>query len=133
MGLPDELDNRLPGAHFVSLHLHYNEQTHHIIDRRRLALMRQEAHLVNVSRGALVDEQALYNALSSGRLAGAGLDVFSNEPVDPAFPLLKLPNVVATPHIAGVTHGTSRGRARCVAENIDRIAEGLQPLYRIDQ
>lgn len=133
VGLPAELDDRLPGADFVSLHLHYNEQTHHTIDRRRLALMKQPAYLVNVSRGALVDEGALYEALASGQLAGAGLDVFSDEPVDPALPLLKLPNVVATPHIAGVTQGTSRGRARCVVENIDRVADGLPPLYRIDQ
>lgn len=133
VGLPEELDSRLPSADFVSLHLHYNEQTHHTIDTRRLALMGHGAYLINVSRGALVDEKALYAALSSGKLAGAGLDVFSEEPVDPASPLLQLPNVVATPHIAGVTHGTSRGRARCVAENIDRIAAGQPPLYRIDQ
>jgi len=79
-----------------------------------------------------VDEEALYQRLADGRLGGAGLDVFASEPVDPNNPLFKLPNVLATPHISGQTDGTSRGRAQCVATNIDRIARGLEPLYRID-
>jgi phosphoglycerate dehydrogenase-like enzyme len=132
-GKPEDLDKFLPDADFVSLHLHYNEQTHHTIDGRRLALMKKGSYLVNVSRGALADENALYEALTSGHLAGAGLDVFSQEPADPNSPLLKHPNVVATPHIAGVTLGTSLGRAQCVLDNIDRVSDGLAPLYRIDQ
>jgi D-3-phosphoglycerate dehydrogenase len=79
-----------------------------------------------------VDEAALIEALTGGRLAGAGLDVFAQEPPDLGSPLFSLPNVVATPHIAGMTDGTSRKRAQCAAENVDRIAVGLQPLYRVD-
>ena len=95
-------------------------------------MLKPSAYLINVARGELVDEEALHEALSQGRLAGAGLDVFCREPVDPNHPLLQLPNVVATPHIAGVTAETSRRRAACVAENLDRVASGQEPLYRVD-
>lgn len=86
---------------------------------------------INVARGALVDEAALREALLAGRLGGAGLDAFSQEPPDPNDPLFSLPNVIATPHIAGNTNGTSWGRAQCVAENVDRIAAELPPLHRV--
>jgi D-3-phosphoglycerate dehydrogenase len=102
------------------------------MDARRLARMKPTACLINVARGALVDEPALHQALLDGRLGGAGLDVFAQEPPDPANPIYQLPNVVVTPHTAGVTDGTSRKRAACVAENVDRIAQGLSPLHRID-
>lgn len=127
-----DLDQVLAESDFVSLHLHLNEQTRHIMDERRLRLMKPTACLINVARGALVDEKALLEALSRGRLAGAGLDVFGEEPLDTDHPLLKLPNVVATPHISGATTGTSRRRAACAAVNVDRVAAGLDPLYRVD-
>jgi len=132
IGKPQDLDSMIPESDFLSLHLHLNDETRHIIDARRLRLMKPTAYLINVARGALVDEDALYTALAEGRLAGAGLDVFGAEPVDPNNPLLGLPNVVATPHISGSTDGTSRRRAACAAENVDRIASGLEPLYRIE-
>ena len=132
MGKPEDLDRVVSESDYLSLHLHLNQQTRHIIDDRRIRLMKPTAYLINVARGALVDEQALHAALMEGRLAGAGLDVFSDEPVDPNNALLKLPNVVATPHISGVTDGTSRRRAACAAQNVDRIAAGLEALYRID-
>jgi phosphoglycerate dehydrogenase-like enzyme len=131
-GKPADLDALLGSSDFVSLHLHLNADTRGILDARRIALMKPGAFLINVARGALVDESALYGALASGRLGGAGLDVFAAEPLDPNSPILRLPNVIATPHISGTTHGTSRRRARCVAENIERIAQGSEPLYRID-
>jgi phosphoglycerate dehydrogenase-like enzyme len=132
VGKSEDLDRLIPECDYLSLHLHSSKRTWHIIDDRRLRLMKPGACLINVARGALVDEQALYAALLEGRVAGAGLDVFEAEPLDPNSPLLKLPNVIATPHIAGMTDGTSRRRAACVIENIDRIARGLDPLYRID-
>jgi len=95
--------------------------------------MKSTACLINVARGGLVDEQALYRALVENRLAGAASDVFDVEPADPNRPLLGLPNFLATPHVAGVTDGTSRRSAACAAQNLDRIAAGLEPLYRIDQ
>ena len=132
VGGPARLDEAVAAADVVSLHLHLDETTRHLLDARRLALMKPSAFLVNVSRGELVDEEALARALAQGRLAGAGLDVFSAEPLDPESPLLFMPSVVATPHIAGVTYGTSLRRAQAAAENVDRIAAGLDPLYRID-
>lgn len=131
-GGPDELDDMLPRCDFLSLHLHLTAETRHFIDRRRLGLLKPTACLINVARGALVDQDALFSALQDGRLGGAGLDVFEREPVDPTLAVFELPNVVATPHIAGVTDGTSRNRAAAAAENIDRIARGLEPLYRVD-
>ena len=131
-GKSADLDQVLAGSDFVSVHLHLNQHTRHIIDDRRLRLMKPTACLINVARGALVDEKALVDALREGRLGGAGLDVFGQEPLDPDHPLLKLPNVVATPHVAGTTDGTSRRRAACGARNVDRVAEGLDPLYRVD-
>ena len=94
--------------------------------------MKPTASVINVARGALVDEAALYDALVEGKIGGAGLDVFAQEPPDPSLPVYQLPNVVVTPHIAGVTDGTSRRRAAAAAENTDRVAQGLEPLYRID-
>jgi len=132
-GKPADMDQVFAESDYISLHLHLNKETRHIVDARRLGLMKPSACLINVARGALVDEEALYNALTHGRLAGAGVDVLSREPLDPQSPLLTLSNVVATPHIAGGTDGTSRRRAAVAAENCDRIAAQLEPLYRIDR
>jgi phosphogluconate 2-dehydrogenase len=104
-----------------------------MLDARALGLMRPGSILINVARGQLVDEAALVDALHSGRLRGAGLDVFDREPLDPDSPLLQLDNVVLTPHVAGVTTGTSRRRAEAVAENVRRTAAGLPPLYSITE
>jgi phosphoglycerate dehydrogenase-like enzyme len=83
--------------------------------------------LINIARAPIVDKAALYRALSKGRLAGAGLDVFWEEPADPADPLLVLPNVVLTPHVAGVTHEVKMNIARATAENIRLVASGKSP------
>ncbi|MHB8629892.1 MAG: NAD(P)-dependent oxidoreductase [Aggregatilineales bacterium] len=132
VGKPSDIDRVLTEADVVSVHLHLNPETHHIIDKRRLALMKPTAFLINVARGALVDENALTDALVNGHIGGAGLDVFGQEPPDLSSPIFNLPNVIATPHTSGMTTGTSKRRAQCVADNIDRIAAGLEPLYRVD-
>jgi phosphoglycerate dehydrogenase-like enzyme len=131
-GGPGALDEQLALADVVSLHLHLDATTRHIIDERRLGLMKPSALLLNVARGALVDEDALLRALRQGTIGGAGLDTFEDEPLPPASPLLALDNVVATPHIAGATVQASRQRAEVAALNVDRVAAGLEPLYRID-
>ena len=131
-GKAEDIDRVVADADILSVHLPLNPETRHIIDERRLDLMKPSAFLINVARGALVDEQALSRALVEGRIAGAGLDVFGKEPPDPEDPIFKLPTVVTTPHIAGVTDGTSRKRARVAADNADRVAAGLEPLYRVD-
>lgn len=133
VGGPAELDQVIGHSDYLSLHLHLNRETRHTIDARRLRLMKPTAFLINVARGALVDQEALYAALIEKQLAGAGLDVFAEEPVDPDSPLLQLPNLVAAPHIAGQTQETAERRAAMAAENLDRVARGLEPIYRIDQ
>ena len=131
VGKPEDLDSVVATSDFLSLHLHLNEETRHIIDARRLGLMKPTAFLINVARGALVDEAALIEVLAEDRIAGAGLDVFGQEPPDLDSVIFSLPNVIATPHISGTTDGTSRKRAGAAAENVDRIAAGLEPLYLI--
>ena len=131
VGKPEDLDSVVATSDFLSLHLHLNDETRHTIDARRLGLMKSTAFLINVARGALVDEAALIEALSERRIAGAGLDVFGQEPPDLDSVIFSLPNVIATPHISGATDGTSRKRAGAAAENVDRIAAGLEPLYLI--
>jgi D-3-phosphoglycerate dehydrogenase len=130
---PEALDQLVQQSDFVSLHLHLTPATRGIIDARRLSLMKTDAFLINVSRGALVNEAALIDALRTNQIAGAGLDVFSKEPPGFDHPLFQFPNVVATPHIAGQTHGTSKRRAAFAAENVDRIGRGEKPLALIDK
>lgn len=127
-GKPDDIDDVIAQSDFVSLHLHLNEDTRNLMDARRIALMKPTACLINVARGALVDESALLDALRDGRIGGAGLDVFATEPLPCDSPFLELENVVATPHIAGVTEGTSKRRAAFAAANIERVVHGLEPL-----
>jgi phosphoglycerate dehydrogenase-like enzyme len=130
-GKPAGLDEVIATSDVVSLHLHLTRETHHLINRQRLALMKPTAFLINVARGALVDEDALVQALVEGRIGGAGIDAYSQEPPDTRSLLFHLPNVITTPHSAGVTDGTSRKRAQACADNVDRIAAGLEPLYLV--
>lgn len=133
VGKPPDLDEVIAQSDVVSLHLHLNVETRHIINRRRLELMKSTALLINVARGELVDEDALETALIKGWIGGAGIDVFSQEPPNFSSPIFGLPNMVAAPHIAGCTDGTARKRAQGAAENVNRVASGLEPLHRIDQ
>ena len=132
VGTPDDLDDVLRDSDYVSLHLHVKPDTEHILDARRIGLMKPTTCIVNVARGALIDQDAMFKALLEGRLGGAGLDVFVDEPPDLDEPALQLPNVIRTPHIAGRSRETYLRRAACAAENVDRIAAGLEPLHRVD-
>jgi D-3-phosphoglycerate dehydrogenase len=98
---PASLDDLLSRSDFVSIHCPLIESTYHLISERELHLMKREAILINTSRGPVVDEAALLRALTEGWIAAAGLDVFEQEPIAATNPLLKLDNVVVTPHIAG--------------------------------
>lgn len=118
------LTQLLTDSDIISLHLPLTEQTTGLIDRDALARMKPTALLVNTSRGPIVDEAALIEALQSGRLAAAGLDVFAEEPVDPTNPMLALDNVVLTPHVVWYTRDTM---GRYLAEAIDncrRLRDG---------
>ena len=127
IGSPDDMEKIASESDFLSLHLHLNASTRHTMDARLIGLMKPTAFAVNVCRGALWDEAALYEVLMKGRIAGAGLDVFSTEPPDHTLPVYHLPSVVVTPHIAGATDGTSRKRARFAADNVDRFLKGEEP------
>ena len=129
---PDNLDQVISECDVVSLHLPLNDTTRQIMSASRIGLMKQDAFFINVARGGLVDQDALFEALTNGNIAGAALDVFAEEPPDPKHPAFQLPNLLVTPHIAGGTNGTLRKRGLCVAENLDRIAAGIEPLYRVD-
>jgi phosphoglycerate dehydrogenase-like enzyme len=125
------LDTLLAEADVVSLHVPLTEETADLIDAAALARMKPRAILINTARGGLVDPQALEVALRTGRLAGAGLDVFAHEPIDPADPVLRLPNVVLTPHIAWLTTGTFDRSFALAAENCRRLATGEALLHRV--
>ncbi|BCW98120.1 MAG: hypothetical protein KatS3mg024_0947 [Armatimonadota bacterium] len=129
------LDEALAQASFVSLHVPLVESTRALIGSRQLALMRPDAFLVNTSRGGIVDEDALFDALAEGRLAGAALDVFENEPYVPRAPgkdLRTLANVVLTPHVSSNTDMANRRMAeRCVA-NVRALLDGrVEDLDRV--
>lgn len=132
LGTPADTDRVIQNCDFLSVHLHLTPGTRHIIDARRISLLRPDAFVINVARGALIDETALHDALLNGRLAGAGLDVFSTEPPNPNLPVFQLPNVIVTPHTSGSTDGTARKRAGVALDNLDRIARGVELLYRVD-
>ncbi|MFT7286718.1 MAG: glyoxylate reductase [Halieaceae bacterium] len=112
-----ELDALLAESDFVAVTVALNDETRNLIDARRIALMKSDAVLVNTARGGIVDESALADALSHGRLAAAGLDVFAQEPVAADDPLLSLPNVVVSPHIGSATLATREKMADMAAAN----------------
>ncbi|WP_322029918.1 D-glycerate dehydrogenase [Paraburkholderia sp. J76] len=112
------LDELLASSDFVCLQVPLTDATRHLIGAEQLKKMKKSAILINASRGATVDEPALIAALEAGTIHGAGLDVFEREPIDPASPLLRMPNVVALPHIGSATHETRHAMARCAAENL---------------
>lgn len=131
-GMPNDMDAVVARCDALSLHLHLTPETKHIINARRLALMKSSAVLINVARGALVDEDALAQAVLEGTIAGAGIDVFASEPADSDRPEYQLPNFIATPHISGQTNETVRRRCEIAVDNVRRLAEGNKPLYLID-
>ena len=127
VGGPERLAELLRRSDYLFLCMPLSEQTRQIIDEAALAMLPPQACIINAARGGLLSHQALLHALAEGRLMGAGLDVFEQEPLDPASPLLGRTDVVATSHIAGVTDVSYRGIARGVAANIVRILAGQAP------
>lgn len=122
------LDELLGVADFVCLTLPLTDATRGLIGKRELATMKPSAILINIARGPVVDEQALIAALQAGEIRGAGLDVFMREPLEPDSPLLRLPNVVATPHIGSATHETREAMAACAVDNLLAVLAGNPPL-----
>jgi len=131
LGGPEALRQLLEQSDYVSIHVRLTPETRGMFDRECFAAMKPSAVLINVARGPIIDQKALIDALREGTIRAAGLDVFAIEPIQPDDPLLQLENVVATPHIAGSTHATSRRRGLAAAENVKRVAAGLHPLYEV--
>ncbi|HSG89544.1 MAG TPA: 2-hydroxyacid dehydrogenase [Pseudomonadales bacterium] len=125
------LEELLAEADVVSLHLPLGPDTAHLLDARRIALMKPGAILVNTARGGLVDTAALCEALDAGHLAGAGLDVFETEPIAHADPLLHRVDVLLAPHVAWLTQETLARSMTVAAENCRRLASGEPLLHRI--
>jgi len=123
----DALDEALGRADHVCVTVPLTPATHHLIDARRIARLRPGTFVYNISRGPVIDEAALIDALRAGKIAGAGLDVFEEEPLPETSPLWDLENVILTPHVAGVTPLYYQRTAALFADNLDRFLAG-QPL-----
>jgi len=126
------LHELLRRADIVTLHLPLTEDTRGIIGAQELEAMGERAILINTARGALVDEAALYNALSTGQIAGAGLDVFVQEPPSASNPLLRLDNVIVTPHIAAGTRDALQTKMAAAFANMVRVARGESPIHQVE-
>jgi len=127
-GGPGDLPRLLARSDYVVLALPMTEESRGMIDGAAFSRMKRESFIINLSRGGLIEREALIDALASGRIAGAGLDVYWEEPPDPDDPLFRY-NVLATPHIAGSTDISVRGIVEAVAENIRRVERGDVPLH----
>jgi phosphoglycerate dehydrogenase-like enzyme len=123
------MNELLATSDIVSLHIALTPSTRHLLGERELALMKPEGVLINTSRGLVVDQAALYAALSSGALAAAGLDVLDPEPPLATDPLLRLPNVVFTPHNGGQSDDVWPRVVRTCFANVERVARGEAPLF----
>jgi len=123
--VPD-LDSLVAGSDIVTLHCPATPETHHLLDARRIALMKRSAYIVNTARGQLIDENALIEALAEGRLSGAGLDVYESEP-DIDRRLLALSNVVALPHLGSATFEGREEAGNKIIANIKAWADGHRP------
>ena len=119
----------------VTLHVFLSDRTTHMIGRKELELMKEDAFLVNTSRGPIVDEDALIDALQSKKIGGAGLDVFETEPLAKDSPLRTLNNAILTPHTSGMPDGLKfhRKRYEFFMENIMRVSEGKTPVNALNQ
>ena len=137
VGGPESLEDVLRQSDFLAITLSLSAETRGLLDERRLGMMRPTAFLINVARAEIVDETALYRALSTGALAGAALDVWWRYPttVGPILPSTQpfheLPNVILTPHVSGWTDGMLEARAQIIATNIARMERDEEPLNAI--
>ncbi len=127
------LEELLRTSDIVSLHVPLLAETRHMINAERLKMMKPTAYLINTCRGPVVDETALIEALSNGTIAGAGLDVFDQEPPPPNNPLFALQNVILTAHFAGPTWDNQYTRFRNAFDNCQRVVRGDQPLWVIPE
>lgn len=122
-----DLDTLLKKSDFISIHCPLNESTRHLIGEREFKKMQRKPILINTSRGAIIDEKALIHALEQGLVSGAGLDVLENEPPDIQNPLLKMENVILSPHVGFYSEESIRELKRRTAENVSAVLTGVWP------
>jgi D-3-phosphoglycerate dehydrogenase len=127
-----DLEALLKESDIVTIHCLLTNETKHLIGERELRLMKESAVLVNVSRGAIIDQEALYKALKESWIAAAGLDVLEKEPPNPDDPLLKLDNVIVTPHIAWYSEQSTKLLRRLPAEEVVRILRNERPKHIVN-
>ncbi|QUW20143.1 phosphoglycerate dehydrogenase [Agrococcus sp. Marseille-Q4369] len=127
-----ELDEVLRQSDFVTLHLFLDESTRNLIDAERLRLMKSDAVLVNTARGGIVDEEALVEAVRSGVIGGAALDVFADEPLPADSALLHTPGILATTHVAGATREARGESGRMAARNVIAVLGGDEPQFVVN-
>ena len=123
------LDELLQTSDVVSVHVPLTSETRNMIGKRELEMMKPTAIVINTARGGIINEEALVDALKSGNIAGAGLDVLEHEPPDPNDPLPKLDNVIVTPHTAGPTLESLPKRATNSFYNMQRVLKGEEPFW----
>jgi D-3-phosphoglycerate dehydrogenase len=128
-----ELDELLRQSDFVSLHVPLNESTRHLIDREKISLMKRTAYLINTARGGVVDEKPLAEALKSGQIAGAALDVFDVEPLPADSPFFDCPNVIMTPHVGAHTYEAILRMNMMAAESIVDFFNGKIPKHVVNR
>jgi glyoxylate reductase len=121
------IDELFRASDFITMNLPLTKATYHFVDETKLRTMKSDACLINNARGPVVDERALFTALSEGWIAGAGLDVFETEPIRPDNPLLTLDNLVVAPHISSASFETRSRMAEMVASNLVAFFEGRRP------
>lgn len=128
-----DLEDLLQQSDFISLHIPHTKESHYLINKKTISLMKPSAFLINCARGGTVEEKALFNALKDGIIAGAGIDVFEQEPPNTDNQLLELDNVVLTPHLgANTKEGQIRAGTVC-AEQIIKVLDGETPDYWVNE
>ncbi|HEC95040.1 MAG TPA: hydroxyacid dehydrogenase [Thermoplasmatales archaeon] len=127
------LEDLLKQSDFVSLHIPHTKDTHYLINREKLALMKPGSYLINCARGGVVDEKALYDALAEGKLAGAAVDVFEEEPPSKENKLLTLDNVVLSPHIGANTKEAQIKAGTICAEQVMKVLSGEEPDFWVNR
>jgi phosphoglycerate dehydrogenase-like enzyme len=128
-----DIDPLLRQADFISVHVPLTKETRNLIGPGTLGKLKPTAVLVNTARGGIVDEAAVAEAVKAGRLAGAGLDVVVEEPLKPEHPLNGVPNIILTPHMAGVTEEAMMRMAQDSAEDILRVLRGERPKFPVNR
>lgn len=125
------MDELLARSEVISLHLSYSKETFHLLDADAFEKMRDGVYIINTSRGAIIDEKAMIQALQSGKVAGAGLDVYEQEPIDSGNPLLQMRQVVLSPHVGGASVENWKRTSQLCAESIVAVHQGKLPQYPV--